>query len=85
MTRRERSGVARFPSSSVIGQEYHADHPRRRRRALKVAASGRSRSSSKLSITLVGTEATLASLLIDQLSKVRAERHWAAVEKSDQA
>jgi hypothetical protein len=39
-----------------------------------VAASGRCRSISKLSITLAGTEAALANLLRAQLSNVRAER-----------
>src|SRR4051794_4020974 len=42
--------------------------------APRVAASGRCRSVSKPSITLAGTEAVLANLLRDQLSRVRAER-----------
>ena len=70
--------AARIRTSSS-GRNTTPTSSKARWRAPKVAASGRCRSSSKLSITLAGTEAALASLLRDQLSKVRAERHWAAV------
>jgi hypothetical protein len=44
-----------------------------------VAAFGTQRSSSKSSVSRWRTDAELASLPMDQLSKVRAERHWEAV------
>jgi hypothetical protein len=44
-----------------------------------VAAFGTQRSSSKSSMSLWRTDAAHASLQTDQLSNVRAERHWEAV------
>ena len=50
-----------------------------RRMAPRVAAFGTQRSSSKSSTSRWHTDAEFASLQTDQLSKVRAERHWEAV------
>jgi hypothetical protein len=44
-----------------------------------VAAFGTQRSSSKSSMSRWRTDAAHASLQTDQLSNVRAERHWEAV------
>lgn len=52
---------------------------RARRMASRVAGFGLRRSSSKLSRSHSLIEAVRASLLTDQLSNVRAERHWPAV------
>jgi hypothetical protein len=46
--------------------------------APRVAAFGTQRSSSKSSMSRWQTDAEFASLQTDQLSNVRAERHWEA-------
>jgi hypothetical protein len=68
-------GVAARTRTSSSGRNSTPISSKVRWRAPMVAASGRCRSISKLSITLAGTEAALANLLRDQLSNVRAERH----------
>jgi hypothetical protein len=66
-------------SNAVIGQEYHSPGFERASDGAYGCRFWTQRSSSKSSMSRWRTHAALASLQTDQLSNVRAERHWEAV------